>query len=74
MPSSESCFGLVRSQAKPLGFFVCLFVGCARSLLLCAGFSLVVARGGSSLVLAHRRLTAGAPLVSEHGLQATWAP
>ena len=33
----------------------------------CTGFSLVVVRGGYSLVLAHRLLTAVASLVAEPG-------
>ena len=48
---------------------ICLFIGCVGSSLLLAGFSLVVASRGYSLVTAYRLLLAVASLVAEHRLQ-----
>ena len=45
-----------------------LFPGCVRSWLLHTGFSLVVASGGSSLVVVCRLPATGAPPVAEHRL------
>ena len=47
---------------------ICLFIGCAGSSLLLAGFSLVVASRGYSLVTVYGLLLAVASLVAEHGL------
>ena len=56
--------------------FVCLFIylffGCARSSLLCVGFSLVGASGGSFLVVMCR-LFVVASLVAAHRLESVWA-
>ena len=49
--------------------YICLFIGCVGSSLLLAGFSLVVASRGYSLVTAYRLLLAVASLVAEHRLQ-----
>ena len=43
--------------------------GCARSSLLCGGFSLVAASGGYSAVAMHGLLLVVASLVAERGLQ-----
>lgn len=40
--------------------------GCAQSSWLCTGFSLVVASGGCSLAMVHRRLISAASRVVEH--------
>ena len=48
--------------------YICLFIGCAGSLLLLAGFSLVVASRGYSLVTVYGLLLAVASLVAEHRL------
>ena len=56
--------------------FGCLFnfiSGCARSLLLPEGFSLVVASGGYSQVAGLGLLNAVASLVAEHRLVGSWA-
>ena len=48
--------------------YIILFVFYCSSLACCAGFSLVVASGGSSRVAVHGLLIAVASLVAEHGL------
>ena len=45
-------------------FYLVLFVLCR---CCCMGFSLAAERGGCSLVVVHRLLTAAAFLVAEHG-------
>ena len=50
------------------GLFFFFFPGCVRSWLLHTGFSLVVASGGSSLVVVCRLPATGAPPVAEHRL------
>ena len=47
--------------------FIYLFL-VVLGLCCCAGFSLVVASGGKSLVVVHGRLIVVASLVAEHGL------
>ena len=42
------------------------------ALCCCAGFSLVVASSGHSLIVVHRFLIAMASLVAEHGLSDMW--
>ena len=58
--------------------FICLLIDlvlfvAVLGLHCCTGFSLVVASGGCSLVVAHRVLIAVASVVGEHRLWAAWA-
>ena len=48
--------------------YIILFAFYCSGLPCCAGFSLVVASGGSSRVAVHGFLVAVASLVAEHGL------
>ena len=58
---------LFKGAENILNLFIYLFIGCAGSLLLHAGFSLVVASWGYSVVV-RGLLIAVASLVVEHGL------
>ena len=58
-------------------FFFLSVYGCAGSLLLCAGFSLIAASRGYSLVVAHELLIAVDSLAGVHKLQllrSIWDP
>ena len=49
-------------------YLILFMLGCARSWVLCAGFSLVVSSRGYSLVAEHELLIAVASLVVENRL------
>ena len=74
--STWACTAVSDIQLLPVGLqikFYFLICGCSGSSLLSAGFSLVAASGGPSLVAVCRFLIAVAFLVVEHGLQGTLA-